>query len=115
MSDDDQLQLNFERRRQRRPPRPTLPPPEPPSWWNRCKAGVRSAVGRGGSVGRWVLRHGSEIKTAAWLVGLAASALLLGLGISSCQAEFGNYRLKLEQKRPPVVTKPWGYELKEGE
>ena len=78
------------------------------------QAGNASGVWQSGSAGRWTLRHGSEIKTAFWVVGLIASLVLVGLGVSSCQAEFGNYRLKLEQKNPPVIMKPWGYELKDG-
>jgi hypothetical protein len=58
-----------------------------------------------------VLKHGTEIRTAVWVGGVVGGAVLLTLGVVYWQFELGSYRIRIEPKKPPPITKGWEAEV----
>ena len=53
-----------------------------------------------------------EIKGALAVVGVITAAVLGWYGVRHWQIEFGDYRLKLERREPPLPLNPWKSEVK---
>ena len=108
----DQPELPFGLPDSRRPPPPPLPVPKPPSWWMLLKCWAMRMLRRAWAGCRWILKHGSEIKTATWIIGIVGATLTAGVAV--WQFELFGYRVRVEPVQAAPPSKGWDATVKKG-